>query len=96
MDYRHSYPATGRWLRTSPELKRATRAAAEQIADRARAIAPVDSGEYVAGIFVTDSPGRDGRVGSTVEATAPHSAAIEFGNARVRGQAVLRRAAEGA
>jgi len=91
--YEPDFRATGRWLRTSGELQRAVHAAAEDIAARARGFAPVDSGEYLAGIVVTDEPGDD-RVGSRVTATAPHSAAVEFGNARTRGQAILRRAAE--
>ena len=53
----------------------------------------MDTGEYLAGIIVTDEPGDD-RVGSRVTATANHSAAVEFGNARTRGQAILGRAAE--
>jgi hypothetical protein len=95
MRYEPDFQATARWLRTSGELQRAVHATAEDIASRARALAPVDSGAYRAGIVVTDEPGDD-RVGSRVTASAPHSAAVEFGNARTggRGQAVLRRAAE--
>ena len=93
MRYEADFRATARWLRTSGELQRAVHAAAEDIAVRARALAPVDSGASRAGIVVTDEPGDD-RVGSRVTATAPHSAAVEFGNSRTRGQAILRRAAE--
>jgi len=93
MRYEPDFQATARWLRTSGELQRAVHAAAEDIASRARGLAPVDTGEYLAGIIVTDEPGDD-RVGSRVTATANHSAAVEFGNARTRGQAILGRAAE--
>lgn len=97
--YRADHAATGRWLRTSAELQAACHDAAERIAARARAIAPVDSGAYRSGIVVRDEPNTawDGRVGSVVEATAPHSATVEWGTRRHRGrgQHVLRRAVEG-
>lgn len=93
MRYEPDYRATGRWLRTSDELQHAVHDAAEDIATRARALAPVVTGRYRAGIVVTDDPAGD-RVASQVTATAPHSVAVEFGNSRVRAHAVLQRAAE--
>lgn len=94
--YQLDYAATGEWLRSDSNLKDALHSEAERIATRARALAPVDDGDYVAGIRVSPSRSWDGRLAADVEATAPHSAAVEFGNAHThgRGQHVLRRAAE--
>jgi hypothetical protein len=91
VDYRPDFRATGRWLRTSGDLRGACRAAAQDVADAARGIAPVDEGHYRASIDVVELSGLD-RVGAGVEANAP----IEFGNRRTRGrgQHVLTRAAE--
>jgi nicotinic acid phosphoribosyltransferase len=50
VDYRPDFRATGRWLRTSGDLRGACRAAAQDVADAARGIAPVDEGHYRASI----------------------------------------------
>lgn len=82
-----------------PEVQAAALKKAEEIAARARALAPKDSGEYAASIEVSTERGgvRNDRTVAVVTATAPHSAAVEFGNSRTggRGHHVLRRAAEG-
>lgn len=95
--YQANHHETGAWLRSGPQLRDAVRDEAQRRANRARAIAPVDTGRYKAGIRVTDSRGWDGRLAADVEATAAHSAAVEWGNARTggRGHHVLRRAADG-
>lgn len=96
--YEPNIAATGRWLRSDTQLRNAVGDRADQIADRARVIAPVRTGEYKSKIRVDRrARGWDGRVAAEVEAVAAHSAAVEFGNAVTngRGHHVLRRAAEG-
>ncbi|HVM13610.1 MAG TPA: HK97 gp10 family phage protein [Egibacteraceae bacterium] len=95
MDYRPDFRATGRWLRTSGDLRGACRAAAQDVADAARGIAPVDEGHYRASIDVVELSDLY-RVGAGVEASDDAAAPIEFGNRRTRGrgQHVLTRAAE--
>lgn len=104
--YVPDHRATGHWLRTSRDLWRVCEEAAGEMADIARALAPVGDpddpwyrhtgrspGEYVAGIGVERQRGWDGRVGAAVTASAPHSAALEWGNERIRAQAPLAKAA---
>lgn len=78
----------------SPEVRELVVAAAERGAEFARRIAPHETGEYAEGIHAGDGGlgGRrhDRHVGLIV-ATAPHSAAVEFGNAHVPAQHVLGR-----
>lgn len=80
---------------SGPQVARAVRAEAEKVAARARVGAPVDSGEYAAGIVVT-TEARGGtkhdRPVAHVVATAPHSAAVEFGNSHSAAQYPLLRA----
>lgn len=95
VEYRANLRSMGAYLRRSEALQTATMELAADIAAVARRIAPVDSGDYRAGIRTQPRPGRD-RVGAAVEATAAHSAALEFGTKRTgrRGLHVLSRAAE--
>ena len=62
---------------------------AELIAAQARSIAPVESGNYVAGISVDRTKG-----GARVYAGDQKSHWIEFGNSHQPAQFILRRAAE--
>lgn len=82
----------------SPGVRAAVAATTEDIAARARGLAPVDDGDYLRGIR-TSMTARGGdnqdRPEGRVTATAPHSAAVEFGNSRSRGQHVLGRAIRG-
>jgi HK97 gp10 family phage protein len=80
----------------SPEMTLAVRSAAEVIATKARAIAPKDTGRYAASIKVSVNRRggiRGDRVEGVVTATAPYSAAIEFGNSKSQARHVLKRAA---
>lgn len=72
--------------------------AADRIADGARQWGEEHrvTGAYAAGVEVEMTTSRDGRPVAKVKATAPHSAAVEYGNARVDAQAPMRNAAEGA
>lgn len=60
----------------SSEVQAALREHAEHVAGRARANAPVESGEYRDGIEVDVQAGRK-RAHARVTATAPHSLAVE-------------------
>ena len=94
MKYEWDLAATGVWMRTSPELRAVCVAAAEDIAEHARAIAPVREGNYIRSITVVNASGID-RVGAIVEADDPAAAPLEFGNdSSGRGRHILRRAAE--
>lgn len=82
----------------SPGIRAAVSSVTEEIAARARGYAPVDDGDYLRGIqtSVLARGGDDGdRPEGRVTASAPHSAAVEFGNSRTRGQHVLGRAMRG-
>ena len=80
-------------LLKSRELQGAAVHAAERGAQWVRARAPRDSGRYAAGIRVTRSMSpRGDRVAAYLEATAPHSAAVEWGNRRSKGRHLLRSA----
>jgi hypothetical protein len=96
--YRPNHRSTAQFLR-SQQLYVVVRALTTEITRRARAIAPVgETGEYVEGIVAHYHGGwKDDRLVGEVEATAPHSAAVEFGNAGNdhTAQHVLRRAASG-
>jgi len=84
-------------LLTEPQLAAIVEQESNGIAGRARGIAPRDSGEYAASIHVTmDQRGgarRDRPVGHVV-ASAPHSAAVEWGNSRARAQHPLLHAVQ--
>ncbi|TDC92356.1 HK97 gp10 family phage protein [Saccharopolyspora aridisoli] len=98
MRYRRNSRSTGRFLRSS-QLYPVVRETTREIARRARRLAPVgDTGDYQDGITTSYHGGwTDGRLVGEVEATAPHSAAVEFGNRgnQYSAQHVLRRAAAG-
>lgn len=85
-----------RRILNDPGVVAAVTAEAEKAAAAARAMAPVDSGDYAAGIEVSVERGgvRNDRKIGVVTATADHSAAIEFGNSKTRAQHVLARALE--
>ncbi len=66
----------------------------DQVAARAFAEAPKDTGELAGSIrsyTEKHSGAKRDRVVGVVEATAPHSLAAEFGNSRSRGRFFLRR-----
>lgn len=98
MRYQPNHRHTGRFLR-SQQLYPVVRALTRDITRRARGLAPVgETGKYVDGIVAQYHGGwKDGRLVGEVEATAPHSAAVEFGNVANDHSAhhVLRRAASG-
>lgn len=82
----------------SPGVRDAVVDIADQVADRARALAPVDDGEYKASIAVrvVELGGNDrDRPEAYVVADVAHGAAVEFGNSRTRGRHVLARALTG-
>ncbi len=94
MRFEPNYRGMRNYLTGSPELRRVLRDRAELGAQHARSIAPVDTGEYVAGIGVEDGPiVGDGRFAprQTVHlvAKADHSAAVEFGSRNVPAQHIL-------
>jgi hypothetical protein len=64
-------------LLTLPGLDAVLMAEAERVAAKARANAPVDSGEYRASIVARVVSGRTQRRAAEVAATAPHAAAVE-------------------
>jgi hypothetical protein len=90
----HLVPGLEEAVRHLPELHRTTRDAADAAASIARSMAPVDEGDYVAGIEVQDTPGG----GARVLASDQKSAWIEFGipSRGIPANFVLRRAAEAA
>jgi hypothetical protein len=73
-DIRLNHGQMARLLK-SDQLRPGLRAVAEKAAARARASAPVESGEYRAGIRVVSDT--TDRAVERVVATAPHSALIE-------------------
>lgn len=85
-----------RRILNDPLITAAAKAEAEKAAAIARGIAPHDSGEYAAGIEVSVETGgiRNDRKIGVVTATAPYSAAVEFGNSRSPAHHVLQRAGE--
>lgn len=99
MQYRPSRGGLRSYLTGSRALSEATKAAAEQIAARARALAAAEAyrtGRFLRSIEVVPDPDSD-RVGHRVRAGVGYSAALEWGTDR-RGRqdehAILRRAAE--
>ncbi|CAA9364390.1 MAG: hypothetical protein AVDCRST_MAG68-5035 [uncultured Gemmatimonadetes bacterium] len=81
-----------------PGVRAAVIDVTEQVGARARSFAPVDDGDYLRGIETTliERGGNDrDRPEGRVTATAPHSAAVEWGNSRSRGRHVLARALYG-
>lgn len=67
-------------LMTDPAVKEAVRKEADRIANRARATAPVVSGEYRDSIEVVETVTTDmrmNRVAARVVATAPHAGKVE-------------------
>lgn len=105
MRYRPEYRAGAKWLLTSSDLARVLWLRARQGVHYARSIAPHGRGTYKAGIRVQDGPVRPARgrflARQTVliHATAPHSAAVEWGNkgskrfGRVPARHVMKRTA---
>lgn len=63
--------------------------AAQQGAELARALAPVDSGELRRGILARRTEG-----GAAVVSTAPHGAMVEFGTSKSRAQPYMQPMAE--
>lgn len=76
------------------EMELAMREVAEDAAERARLIAPVDTGAYRASIGV-ESEIVDGKATARVVATVSYASAIEFGTSDTPTFAVLRRSTEG-
>lgn len=64
------------WLGVQPGVDKLTEQGAELVAQKARATAPVDSGEYLESIGVEKSP-RGGRVTYRVIADSDHGLAVE-------------------
>jgi len=94
MKYEYDKVATGVWMRTSVPLRDVCVQAAIDIAEHARAMAPVREGNYIRSITVVNASGID-RVGAIVEASDDAAAPLEFGNdTSGRGRHILRRAAE--
>ena len=101
-----SYSGLGAFLR-GEELQAEMRGRAEKIAAAAEAIAPVGDaakgdkhpGEYKASFHVESGAGpslRGVRAYGRVTNTAPHAAAVEFGNAHSPAQHVLGRSLDAA
>jgi hypothetical protein len=78
-------------LHTFPAVTASTDEVAEAIAERARSLAPVESGAYSAGIVAQKSSPKGV---ARVAATDPKSSWIEFGNAHQPAQFVMRSAVE--
>lgn len=78
-------------LHTFPAVTAGSRAAAVAIAERAREMAPVQTGSYQAGIIV-NPPNEKGV--ARVLATDQKSSWVEFGTATQEGHFVVRSAAE--
>lgn len=95
MDYRPNIAETGRWMRTSDDLRGVCRDAAQEVADVAVAIAPIDTGAYIESIQVVEMSALD-RVAAGVMADDPAAAPLEFGNTATGGRShnILSRAAE--
>jgi hypothetical protein len=76
-------------------VRPAVRAAARDVADYARSIAPIDEGYYILSIKVTDGDGSD-RFEARVSADDAAAAPLEFGNDNTAGTGrhLLARAAE--
>ena len=80
-----------------PDMQAGMRAAAEKVADAARAVAPVGRaagdttpGRYKAGFEVSSGvrEGRSGRAYGRVENRTPYAAAVEWGNGRTSGKTI--------
>lgn len=78
------------YLATSPEVLAGKLELAREVAEYARSIAPVDSGEYKDGIKVR----RYGRNGVGVVFTADHSNIVEYGSEHSPEYAVRRKTIE--
>lgn len=88
-------PNPGPWLTAvlnGSAIASVVAAEAERIAAAARALAPVDTGDYRASITATTQPG-DGRVVGIVEATSDHALVVEYGGRGTTAHHVLGRAA---
>jgi hypothetical protein len=80
----------------STQVRDALSSTAETIAQRAKAIAPVDLGDYVASIGTSEGRSQNGRPMFRVLSTDPKAGIIEFGSGKPGGTfAVFRRAAAG-
>lgn len=80
-------------LRTFPEIVAQTKEIADAVAERARDMAPVDTGMYRDGIIV-EPMGRGLPTGYRVAATDQKSSWVEFGNSHQPAQWIVRNAAE--
>lgn len=77
-------------LARTPAMRDAMKALADRVANQARSIAPVDTGEYKASIDASTVE-RDGKAVGRVTAHADHSAFLEFGTRYMDAQRVLGR-----
>jgi hypothetical protein len=97
MRYEPNIAQTGEFLlgRRQGGLTRVIREAARDVADYARAIAPIDEGHYILSIGVEDGVPTD-RFNMLVHATDAAAAPLEFGNDITggNGRNLLTRAAE--
>lgn len=96
VEYRPDHAGIAAYL-VSSEVRELVLARAEMGAEFARRIAPVDSGDYQESIHVEDGGlggRRRDRPMALIVASAPHSAALEFGNGRVPALHTLARAAD--
>lgn len=95
MPYRKSYAGVGEML-VMPGMVAAMAGRANKVAARARATAPVQTGEYADSFVVTSGirpPGRGpARAYGRVTNTSDHAIHVEFGNEHSRGHRTLGRA----
>lgn len=96
MEYEPDSSQTAEFLLgTRGSVRPAIRAAARDVADYARSIAPIDEGHYILSIKVVDGDGTD-RFEMRVSADDAAAAPLEFGNEVTGGTGghLLARAAE--
>lgn len=77
-------------LARTPAMRDAMQTLADRVANQARAIAPVVTGEYKASIEASTVQ-RDGKICGRVTAGAPHSQFLEFGTEHMDAQRILGR-----
>lgn len=82
-------------LEASVDMEKAMLETAEPIAEKARSIAPVDTGAYQASIRAVSGE-EDGKVQARVISDVDYAAFLEFGTTTNPAFATLRRASEGA
>jgi len=78
------------YLETSEDILAGKMALAQEVVDYAQSIAPVDSGDYKAGIRVR----RYGKSGVGIEFSDDASSFVEYGTAKTPEFAVMRRSIE--